>query len=322
MNKLIAVALELGGMPVPKGGGARLADSLVKLIRDCGGKLEFECHVDRVEVESGRTTGVRSKNAVIRTRRAVICNVTPQQLYLRLLDSSVAPTWVTAKAKNFRYGRSDMQIHLAQSEPPRWPNSQDRFARTAIVHVSGGLDAISRAVNEAERGLLPADPTVVLGQPTAVDPSRAPAGSWIYWIQLQELPSKPIGDAAGELYTTGGEWTELLREKFADRVIRKLEKQIPNVASSMRKRVVISPADLEKANINLVGGDPYAGSCAPSQFFLWRPLPGLPTHDTPIAGLYHIGASTHPGPGLHGASGVMIAKRLLSGRALRRLSRR
>jgi len=32
MNKLIAVALQLGGMPVPKGGGARLADALVKLV--------------------------------------------------------------------------------------------------------------------------------------------------------------------------------------------------------------------------------------------------------------------------------------------------
>ena len=86
--------------------------------------------------------------------------------------------------------------------------------------------------------------------------------------------------------------------------------------------VSYSPRRIWKTNINLVGGDPYAGSCAPSQFFLWRPLPGLPTHDTPIAGLYHIGASTHPGPGLHGASGIIIAKRLLSGRALGRLSRR
>jgi phytoene dehydrogenase-like protein len=322
MNKLIAVALQLGGMPVPKGGGAGLADSLVKLIQDCGGKLELESHVDRVEVEGGRAIGVRSKNAVIRAHRAVICNVTPQQLYLQLLDSSVTPAWVTATAKKFRYGRSDMQIHVALSEPPRWPDSQDRFARTAIVHVSGGLDAISRAVNEAERGLLPADPTVVLGQPTAVDPSRAPSGAWIYWIQLQELPGKPVGDAAGVLNMTGGGWTESLREKFADRVIRKLERQIPNMTSSMRKRFVISPADLERANMNLVGGDPYAGSCAPSQFFLWRPLPGLPTHDTPIAGLYHIGASTHPGPGLHGASGLMVAKRLLSGSAFKRLSRR
>jgi phytoene dehydrogenase-like protein len=31
-------------------------------------------------------------------------------------------------------------------------------------------------------------------------------------------------------------------------------------------------------------------------------------HRTPIARLYHIGASTHPGPGLGGGSGYLVAK--------------
>ncbi len=310
MNKLIAVAMQLGGMPVPRGGGAHLADALVQLIRDCGGTLESDTHVDRVEVRGGRVVGVRVKAGVIEARRAVICNVTPHQLYLDLLDSNFVPAWVLANTKKFRYGRADMQIHLALSEPPRWAGGEARFDRTANVHVCDGLNGVSRAVNEAERGLLPADPTVVLGQPAAVDSSRCPAGSWIFWIQLQELPSQPEGDAAREL-DAQGEWTDSLKERFADRVILKLERYIPNLASALRKRVVISPRDLAQTNINLVGGDPYAGSCNPSQFFLWRPLPGLPHHRTPVQGLYHIGASTHPGPGLHGASGLMVAKELL-----------
>jgi phytoene dehydrogenase-like protein len=66
----------------------------------------------------------------------------------------------------------------------------------------------------------------------------------------------------------------------------------------------------EAANINLVGGDPYSGSCSTNQFFLLR-LSGLASHRTPIAHLYHIGASTHPGAGLHGTSGLLVAKQLL-----------
>jgi len=100
----------------------------------------------------------------------------------------------------------------------------------------------------------------------------------------------------------------------------KLAKQISNLESAIRKRVVLSPADLATSNINLVGGDPYAGSCAPSQFFILRPLPGLPHHRTPIERLYHIGASTHPGPGLHGASGLMVAKQLLGHRKMRQIA--
>ena len=311
MIKVMAAALQLGGMPVPRGGGACLPDALSGYLRDCGGTVETDAHVDGIEVANKVAIGVRSKGRLIRARRAVLCNVTPQQLYLHLLDATVVPDWVQRKAKRFHYGRSDMQIHLALSQPPQWPGNDPRFLRTAIVHVNDEMNGVSRAVNEAERGLLPADPTVVVGQPMAVDPSRGPNGSWILWLQLQELPSRPRGDAAGQINTGDGSWTESLRERYADRVIAKLARQIPNLESSIKKRVVLSPADLERSNINLVGGDPYSGSCAADQFFLLRPMPGLPGHTTPIARLYHIGASTHPGPGLHGASGLLAAKQLL-----------
>jgi phytoene dehydrogenase-like protein len=101
-------------------------------------------------------------------------------------------------------------------------------------------------------------------------------------------------------------------------VIAKLAQHIPNLPGAIQKRVVLSPADLEAANPNLVGGDPYAGASTPNQFFILRPIPGVPRHHTPIQGLYHIGASTHPGAGLHGASGVLVAKALLGARKVKR----
>ena len=39
---------------------------------------------------------------------------------------------------------------------------------------------------------------------------------------------------------------------------------------------MLSPADLEGLNCNLVGGDIYAGSCALDQNLLWRPSGQLP----------------------------------------------
>jgi phytoene dehydrogenase-like protein len=73
---------------------------------------------------------------------------------------------------------------------------------------------------------------------------------------------------------------------------------------------ILSPADLEAANINLVGGDPYSGNCAIEQFHLFRPFPGGRNHRTPIKRLWHIGASTHPGPGLGGMSGHLVAQEI------------
>jgi phytoene dehydrogenase-like protein len=151
-----------------------------------------------------------------------------------------------------------------------------------------------------------------------VDPSRAPDGSWVIWVQLQELPSRPKGDAAGEL-ETDGTWTEELREAYADRIVERIGRHVENLDTATIARVVLSPADMEAANPNWVGGDIYAGSCALDQNLLFRPTPASPGHETPVERLWHIGASTHPGPGLGAGSGYLVAKQLTKPALARRL---
>jgi len=303
MAQVIAVAVQEGGMPIPVGGGAKLADALVSFIREQGGTCETSAHVDRVFDGGVRVAG----GETIAARRAVVCNVTPTQLYGDLLGGTPPP---------FRYGRSEMQIHFALSEPPRWEGDA-RLARTAIVHLTAGLDGVSRAVNEADRGLLPAEATVVVGQPLTIDPSRAPTGRGILWIQLQELPWHVRGDAAGHVDVGDGTWTETLRERYADRIQARLQRHIPNLDSAILARVALSPADLQRANVNLVHGDPYGGSLALDQSFLWRS-----PHRTGVRNVWHVGASTHPGPGLGGASGALVAQQLLEPPLPRRLAAR
>lgn len=63
-------------------------------------------------------------------------------------------------------------------------------------------------------------------------------------------------------------------------------------------------------NMNLVGGDPYGGACSIDQFFVWRPFAQSTNGTFALRGLRHIGASTHPGPGLGGGSGYLAAKAL------------
>jgi phytoene dehydrogenase-like protein len=307
MAQVIGIAIELGGMPVPRGGGVKLVDALAAIVRDAGGTCETARDVEQIVVRDGRAIGVRvADGEVVEASRAVLACVTPTQLYLRLLGGD-APG--AEEARRFRYGRGEMQIHFALRERPQWVGDA-RLASTAIVHLTPGLDGVSRAVNEAERGLLPAEATIVVGQPVAVDPSRAPDGSWIVWIQLQELPSHPKGDAAGELDVRRG-WNEELREAYADRIQARLAKQLTNLESSLVRRVALAPPDIEALNVNLVGGDIYGGACSLDQNLLWRPRPGLPGHRTPIDGLWHIGASTHPGPGLGAGSGTLVAQELL-----------
>ena len=320
MAQVIAVAVQEGGMPVPRGGGARLADALVQLIEDCGGTCRTGVEVESVLVGDGAAVGVRTTGGEsVGATRAVIANVTPTQLYGRLLGDP--PDAVSAAGRRFRYGRSEMQIHFALSEPPRW-EGDERLAQTAVVHVTAGLDAVSRAVNEAERGLLPVEPTIVCGQPLTMDPGRAPDGRGMLWIQLQELPWQVKGDAADEIETGDGSWTEELRERYADRIQAQLARRITNLDSATLARTTLSPADLEAANPNLFHGDPYAGSLALDQNFVWRPFPGRPGHRTHVDRLWHIGASTWPGPGLGAGSGTLVAQELLHTPAPARLLNR
>lgn len=322
MSRVITFSLESAGMPVVKGGSDNLVKAFRGLIEEHGGELHINCDVQRIVVEHRRAQGVEClygqrgktqsrENLGIEARKAVICNVTPQQLYCSLLEPDWVPEAVREQAESFRFGNACMQIHLALDEVPRWRDRQ--LDDVAMVHLSGGLDAVSLSVSQAECGLLPAEPTIVVAQPTVLDPSRAPEGKAILWIQLQELPSVIRGDAAGELEAPeDGEWTQEIAERYADRIVARISEHIPGLAGSIRHRVVLSPKELERINVNLVGGDPYSGHCGIQQFFLWRPLKALKNHETPVRNLYHIGASTHPGPGLAGNSGYMVARGLLS----------
>jgi phytoene dehydrogenase-like protein len=314
MARVIAFAIEAAGCPIVQGGAQRLLDGFDRLIRDHGGAIRTGAEVDAViPGPGGRAAGVRlAGGETVTARSGVICSVTPQQLYGRLLRDwpTPPPAPVRDGMKRFRYGKGNMQVHYALSAPPRWKGG-DELGKVALLHLTPGLDGVSRAANEAERGMLPAEPTICVGQPTALDPSRAPEGGAVLWLQLPEAPRHIKGDAAGEIATPpDGAWTEAIRERYADRVEAILAQHIEGFRDSVVARRAYSPADLEAMNVNLVGGDPYGGFCGIDQFFLWRPFKGSVNHATYVAGLHHIGAATHPGPGLGGGSGFLLASSL------------
>ncbi|MCA4132509.1 NAD(P)/FAD-dependent oxidoreductase [Arthrobacter sp. M4] len=312
MTRMMSMSLEARGTPVPEGGGHRLVDALAGIIRDAGGTCLTGTGVSTVLVERGRAAGVRLEDGTLVTaKRGVVAGVTPTQLYGSLLADVPEAHSAALAARRFRYGRARVQLQFALSDRPEWPDPQ--LLGAATIHVTSGVDAISRSVNEAERGLIPALPTLTVGQPAAVDPSRAPDGGWIFAVQLHEMPSRVRGDAAGQIDAAGGAWTEAVRERVADRAQEMLAKHIPNFESSIIRRVAMSPVDLTRANENFVGGDGSSGAFSLDQSLLWRPRPDLAGHTTPVRDLYLVGASTHPGPGLGAGSGIIVANRMGSG---------
>ena len=162
------------GCPIPRGGGARLVEALVRLIEDHGGACRDGA--GRRARRSSRTAARR--RAASQTARSFA----PSSAVHRQRDADPA---VRAARSTGHDGLAVGALPLrprrrcrstSRSPSRRAGNGDERLGRTAIVHLTPGLDGVSRAVNEAERGLLPAEATVVVGQPLTIDPSPGARG--------------------------------------------------------------------------------------------------------------------------------------------------
>lgn len=303
MGKVVAFALEAAGAPIVKGGSGQAVAAFRALIEEKGGEIRCGADVDRITVQEGRVTGVQLADGSGIAARSVLASVAPGQLMDRLLrDVNLAQDRLAAQ--QFRHGRGNFQLHYALSAAPQWRTPG--LEKVALIHLSDGIDAVSKSANEAERGLFPATPTICVGQPTALDPTRAPEGQHILWLQIPDAPRVIKGDAGG---TLPNDWDQA-KEGFADRLEAILRAHIANFDAIKLARTAVSPRDLERRNINLVGGDPYGGLCSIDQFFIFRPFAHSTNGTNGLRGFSHIGASTHPGPGLGGGSGFLAAKRL------------
>jgi phytoene dehydrogenase-like protein len=303
MSRVIAFALEAAGAPVVKGGAGQAAAAFARLIEAKGGMIRTGVEAARIIVEGGKAIGVETAAGERILARNVIASTAPGQLYDGLLRDQPKPE----TAKKYRHGRGNFQLHYALDGDVEWDG--DGLEDVALIHLADGIDSVSKSSNEAERGMLPAVPTICVGQPHRLDATRCPQGKAVLWLQIPDAPVVIKGDAAGKIDTVP-QWTETMREAYADRIEGILSKHIKNWDQIKLKRRAYSPADLEGLNINLVGGDPYGGACALDQFFVWRPHAGQVNNGTAVKNLYHIGASTHPGPGLGGGSGLNVAKGL------------
>jgi phytoene dehydrogenase-like protein len=260
------------GWPFPRGGSQRIADAMASYLRSLGGEI---------------FTGfrVRSVDEVPRTR-AVLFDVTPRQL----LD--IAGEHFTERYKNalksYRYGPGVFKVDFALSGPIPW--SAEECLRAGTVHLGGTLDEISAGEAAVWRDEHPERPFVLLAQQSLFDRTRAPEGRHTVWAYCH-VPNGSTMDMTG-----------------------RIEAQIERFAPGFRDRILaknaMGPADLERMDANLIGGDINGGVMDLRQLFT-RPMPRPNPYSTPARGLYICSSSTPPGGGVHGISGYLAARAAL-----------
>lgn len=302
---LESMANQSFGMVIGQGGADTMPNALAAAIRARGGVIETGTEVREITKSNGKATGiVLADGRKISANRAVVAGVTPSAL-VKLTGGTGDANYDT-KATGFAHAPGTMMIHLALEALPKWAAGTD-LHDFAYVHLAPSMDAMNLSFIQAKAGLLPSEPVIVVGQPTVVDPSRAPDGKHVLWVQVRMAPGDIKGDAKGEIDTT--DW-DAAKAPFADRVLDIIDSYAPGIRDLIIAQHVVSPADLEHWNPNLVGGDQIAGSHHLAQNFLFRPIRGYADWSTPLDGLHLIGASAWPGAGTGAGSGYMLAQHL------------
>ena len=299
---LLAMAAQTHGMPVPVGGAASLADSLVAVAREAGVVVRTGVDVTRVVVRGGRAVGVVCADGTgVAARRAVVADVAPATLARDLVGEQHLPgAWLAALARH-RYTSGYFRVDVDLSAPAPWHDERVRDA--VVVHVTGDLDELALSQAQVRRGLLPALPQLILGQQDRADPSRVPPGAASLWVECH-CPAVPRGDAAGAL-------DDAWEQRFTERVLDRLEAHAPGLRGLVVDTTVLSPLALQGIDANLVGGDVGGGSAAPDQLLVFRPVAGWSPYALPVGGLYMCGAASHPGGGVHGMCGRNAAQQVL-----------
>jgi phytoene dehydrogenase-like protein len=265
---VLAVTGHVVGWPVPRGGAQKIADALASYLRSLGGEIVTGARVETVDE--------------LPPSRAVLCDVTPRQL-LKIAGHRLPASYRRALLR-YRYGVAAYKVDWALDGPVPW--RAPTCARAATVHLGGTLEEIAEAERQTWGGEHPDRPFVLLAQPSLFDPTRAPEGRHTLWAYCHV----PNG--------SGVDMTE--------RIENQIERFAPGFRDRVLARSVLPPAELERRNANLVGGDINGGAQDLRQIFA-RPALRLNPYSTPAKGLYICSSSTPPGGGVHGMCGHMAA---------------
>jgi phytoene dehydrogenase-like protein len=260
------------GWPIPKNGARSISQALVTYLRSLGGEMITGTPVhDLAQLPSART---------------IFFDLTPRQI-VALAGEKLGPAF-RDRLTRYRYGAGVFKLDWALAGPIPW--KAPGTAQAATVHLGGSLEEISLSESEVERGRVSDRPFVLLSQPSLFDPTRAPAGKHTAWAYCHV----PNGSAID----------------MTTRIEAQIERFAPGFRDLILARNIFHPAELERRNANLVGGDINGGSVALPQLFL-RPTARL--YSTSRPELFICSSSTPPGGGVHGLCGYYAASEALQG---------
>ncbi len=267
----LAIAAHAVGWPISRGGAQSVSNALGAHLQKLGGKINTSSRLENIEQ--------------LASYDLQFFDVTPRQL-LALAGSRLSEGY-KRKLQRLRYGPGAFKVDYALSSPIPWRSAD--CLRAATVHLGGSFDEIAQSEGIVRSGSHADRPFILLVQPSLFDASRAPTGKHTAWAYCHV----PNGSTQGML----------------PRIERQIERFAPGFLDCVLARRVFSPADLERKDANLVGGD-IGGGALDARQFLFRPT--WRHYSTSDPAIYLCSSSTPPGGGVHGMCGFHAAQAALS----------
>ncbi len=294
------------GVLRPRGGMSGLVGAMRGVLEANGGELRLSSPVAEILVEHNRAVGVRlADGTLLRARRGVLSNLAPQVTFGPLLS----PKHLT-RAEHNRVAMvpsnsinvAAFKIDVAAAGRVGFPAAELRRARRDDADVrkatlmTGTLENHIAQMRAMRVGLNTDDPPVYMAILSAVDPSIAPEGGDVLYLN-SNVPLRPDGG-----------W-ETAKQSITDAVWKSSQRFLGGTDTEIG-RVVTSPADFESRYAAPAGAffhvDMLVNRLGPI-----RPARGFGGYDTPVAGLYLAGASSHPSGGVTGWPGRLAAQHAL-----------
>jgi phytoene dehydrogenase-like protein len=255
------------GWPIAAGGSQSIANALARHFEHLGGKI-----IPGTRIQS---LSELPKSSV------VLCDLTPRQ-FLKISADRLSPD-DQRKLQAYRYGPGAFKIDWSLDAPIPW--NAPECSKAGTVHLGGTLDEIVQSERAAWSEAPAEKPFVLLAQPSLFDPSRAPKGKHTAWAYCHVPHASTVN--------------------MVERIEQQVERFAPGFSSHVIGRSVMSPADLEAHDANLIGGDISGGAISLDR--LVRRSTSA-SYRTPIPNVFLCSASTPPGPGVHGLCGYFAAK--------------
>lgn len=287
-----------GSTRIVEGGSHELAQALwTEQLRNNGWVWD-STPVKQILVENGQAVGVETSSGRKLSAKVVVSTVDIQTTFETLLEDKHRPKDLLEPINNYqREEFSIFAVHATLNEAPKI-NAKDENVSSALRWTLGleSVDDIKEHIAQVKAGDLPNRLGAIVSCPSLHDPHQALPGKHTLLI-WQIVPAR----------LQSAKWEDVVGS-YMDRVINWVGEYIPNVnTDSVLRPNALSPGDFI-TKWHYPQGTIFGGKAVTDQLGATRPIPQLADYRTPIKNLYLGGAYMHPGAGIEGAPGYIVAK--------------